>query len=530
MRNLNACLDLQMEPYIEILLVPYDESFCNRIRAANLDPCPKIRVDHFKGVVDIVQDLENRWNDALEGIDGGIRLRAPENAPKALKKFTWGDRNSDVDISVSFLFVPGEGNWKIVCLSFGVYVQIADLVLCMQFSSPCTMGYTWESTNHSATMLGGSKDTTSGKKTFQISTPMSNDIPSAIQNQSTTVEDRKKPRSKKRSMVEPQSESGLMDLKGYGSFQDMQVGKLKRQSGAPVVPWAMEKARKEKKPVGLRNLVEHREEANIVKQGKKLKSTERRPYQTDPANPRNYATDMLETARQQCRGTLQNLQNHYLMHEKGFNLPQMPSDFGHRSNNVTAQYQGMTNHEGALNARVIQDEDSIRDILMKEDSKFGVAIGEVLMLAENAEPVEVQGDKLYCTPRKDTSQANDELSLKEKIAFLSPPSSFKLPPGFQRLSGSKESNTPPKSLQNIFDSCHVPSPIETKTNNCGTKEGEDNGNLSSPYFPYSNLSLLSLLDGISNSQWIGKIEADEDVSDKDNRGTDSRPFADLFGK
>jgi len=108
----------------------------------------------------------------------------------------------------------------------------------------------------------------------------------------------------------------------------------------------------------------------------------------------------------------------------------------------------------------------------------------------------------------------------DELAGLSPPSSFKLPPEFHRISGN--SGTPIRSLCGIFDSCQPLSPGKGKLSKPDAPPGEVSQ--LPEEFLNPSMSFLSLLDGMSNSHWVNKLDEEKD------QGTalGNRPFAKLF--
>lgn len=122
---------------------------------------------------------------------------------------------------------------------------------------------------------------------------------------------------------------------------------------------------------------------------------------------------------------------------------------------------------------------------------------------------------------KNKSKSKDWNSgLIDEMAGLSPPSSFKLPPEFHRVSGN--SGTPIRSLCGIFDSCQPLSPVRGKLSKPGAQPREVSQ--LPEEFLNPTMSLLSLLDGISNSHWVNKL--DEEKEQCNTLG--NRPFAKLF--
>lgn len=97
--------DATANPYaaqrVEILLVPFDENLANSIASSGCDPCPRLSFNPSQKIVGIIDQLRNSWDVALRHLGkGGVRLKAPEGGPVALKSLCWGDPIRDRELMV----------------------------------------------------------------------------------------------------------------------------------------------------------------------------------------------------------------------------------------------------------------------------------------------------------------------------------------------------------------------------------------------------------------------------------------------
>lgn len=158
-------------------------------------------------------------------------------------------------------------------------------------------------------------------------------------------------------------------------------------------------------------------------------------------------------------------------------------------------------------------EKSILDFIRKDESNFAVAFESLKGICSPQGKASVQTP---ASKKKKNGTNDDEI---DALAGLSPPSSFKLPPEFHRVSG--QSSTPIRSLCGIFDSCQPLSPGKLKN-----KSDQHPGEISQLPEELLNptMSLLSLLDGMSNSHWVNKLEDEKEQG----KCLETRAFAKLF--
>lgn len=97
--------NLRAAQCVEILLVPFDENLANSIASSGCDPCPRLRFNPSQKIVGIIDQLRNSWDVALRHLGkGGVRLKAPEDGPVALKPLSWGDPIRDRELTVRLDF------------------------------------------------------------------------------------------------------------------------------------------------------------------------------------------------------------------------------------------------------------------------------------------------------------------------------------------------------------------------------------------------------------------------------------------
>ena len=227
---------------------------------------------------------------------------------------------------------------------------------------------------------------------------------------------------------------------------------------------------------------------------------------------------LLRNAWVQYAGAMQQRNDYNMMHGKFLpqNLPPAPSRVKTPAENAPTYAEDR--------------EKSLLEFLRKEESKLGVSFGEVLkgLKTEISNPPGPgsSGGNMQTTP---VSQQKIDL---DGLAGLSPPSSFKLPPEFHRVTA--QNSTPIKSLCGIFDSCHPSPPThEAKNDENGPPNPlapkEMAGDIAgiSAEILNPSMSILSLLDGISNSHWMSRLDEEKDLG-QGATTVGNRPFANLF--
>eukprot|EP00890_Picochlorum_soloecismus_P005015 jgi/Picsp_1/5514/NSC_02873-R1_---NA--- len=490
---------LYAAPQLDILFVPFDDKLATCISSLGLDPCPRMALKHSKKVTDIVLELTELWATAVQEMGPGeIRLKAPDNSPVAFQAFSWGDPHRDAEIS------------------------IVDLLIAVQVCTPASLGYTWESLPGELPQNYLVKQ--SEAKNVDISTPFTVDNLSSKDGH----EIKKSTSGRKRTLTEIINEDSLIlpKIPELDGKTDIDTNNNNTEQDSPAKQAAITTAEKDRIPMGLANLV-YEPKAKKRKTKKKPKPRKTKKQNSPKKVPGTMKPEeILTNAAMHYAGLIREIQSYNMMTGK------------HAGSNLT---NGAINgHAGApiaLNSGILQngfdthavdkEEEIIVNLLTKEDSKLGISLAEALELCNDpSDMVEMQ-----TKPARKNSAATPA---KEKQAdanleqWASPPSSFQLPQEIASFMEHGKDIGSPKSLRGIFDSIQGVSPKAPAEDPRKSTEfilGNPMTDILNP-----SISLLSFLDGMSNSNWISKLEGDgkhEDSVDKP-KALDSRPFGKLF--
>ena len=374
-------------------------------------------------------------------------------------------------------------------MDFSSSLQLFDLMTALRIYSPSTLGYVWE------------EDHTMAPVNIVQTIEKSNDDKVA----------------KKSPTGEVHSDS--ISLAAFSPDSERRSTDSQAKNGHLI-----NKMVEERVPIGLDKLV--KSESNKKRKRKPVengkggsgapttrKGSAVQSSHAQPARP----DQLLRNAWVQYAGAMQQRNDYNMMNGKFLpqNLPPAPNRMKPPAENALTYAEDR--------------EKSLLEFLCKEESKLGVSFGEVLkgLKMENSNP---PGPGSY-GGNLQTPVSHKKIDL-DGLAGLSPPSSFKLPPEFHRVNA--QDSTPMKSLCGIFDSCHASPPtLEGKNDENGppnplvTKEKA--GDLASIPAEILNpsMSILSLLDGISNSHWMSRLDEGKDLS-QGTTTVGNRPFANLF--
>ncbi|WPT16311.1 hypothetical protein PSENEW3_00004318 [Picochlorum sp. SENEW3] len=467
----DAMANLYAAQRVEILLVPFDENLANSIASSGCDPCPRLSFNPSQKIVGIIDQLRNSWDVALRHLGkGGVRLKAPEGGPVALKPLSWGDPIRDRELT------------------------LVDLMFALQISSPSTLGYVWESY-----------------------APTS--IPATAVIHTNHIE------KKSRASPEEDGRKSLMDILNSDSLPVFSpISKLKPPSPIDSSPKqrpggnnVFEFVEQKRIPIGLNRLLG----SQPVEKEKKAKRQKKRvsnglPNEVPPGK-------ILKNGWMQYAGAMQQIQNYNLMQGK-----YCPSHLPARGSSQVS----IKKHPAFDPSWSIADkkEESLLEALQNQDPKVRLSIAEAL---KTTTPENLSSPQKM--PPASTPQSNMQEDLHLNIASLSPPSSFKLPSEFHRFDAADSS--PIRTLKGIFDSCY---PTESPGNNSKQREQGKEGtgtlkeecNLSALDVIHPTTSILSFLDGLSNSKWMGMIDNDNAAKTdaQEEITVEKRPFAKLFDK
>ena len=397
----------------------------------------------------------------------------------------------------------------------------------MQVCTPASLGYIWESTP--AELPQNLLVKHPEVKNVDISTPFTTDNPSSKDEN----EIKKSTSGRKRSLTEIINEDSLIlpemtELDGKTDFdKNGDAEDPVRKKGPPVIEAAIRKAEKDRIPVGLANLV-YQPKAKKRKTKKKTKPLKPQKQNSPKKVPGTMKPEeILTNAAVHYAGLIREIQSYNMMTGK---------HAAPNSAKGTINGQNFVGTPIAMNSGMLQngfdahgvdkDEESIVNLLAKEDSKLGISLAEALGLCnEPRDMVKVQTKSV----RKTSTPAKEkqiDANLMEQWA--SPPSSFQLPQEIASFVEHGKDIGSPKSLRGIFDSIQGVSSIAPDEDPKKSTEFVLGNPMTDVLNP--SISLFSFLDGLSNSNWISKLEGDgkqEDSGDKP-KALDSRPFAKLF--
>lgn len=394
-------------------------------------------------------------------------------------------------------------------------------MIAVQVCTPASLGYTWESVPGKLPQSSLVKQ--SEAKNADISTPFTIDN---LSNKDGN-EIKKSTSGKKRSLTEIINEDSLIlpEIPELGGKTALDNGNNKtdqnpvHNNGLP----ATKINGKDGIPLGPSKLVY--EPSAKKRKTKKKPKTCKTQKQNSPKNVPGALKpeEILTNAAMHYAGLIREIQSYNMMTGKhsGSNLAKGAINGQNFAGATVSLNSGML--QSGFDTNIVdKEEEAIANLLTKEDSKLGISLGEALGLCNDPrDMVEVQ-TKPVRTPAKE-KQTDADLE-----QWASPPSSFQLPQEIASFMEHGKDIGSPKSLRGVFDSIQGVSP---KANDEDLKRAPE-FILGNPMTDTLNpsISLLSFLDGLSNSNWFLKLEEDgknEDLGDKP-KALDSRPFAKLF--
>lgn len=458
--NDDVTSQLQAAPFLEILFVPFEEDLANTLASSGCEACPRLKFRHSEKITNIVEQLQNTWDSALVKLgSGGIRLKAPDDGPPAFKACAWGDPTKDQELT------------------------LFDLMNALRITSPSTLGYTWE-----------------------------HQPPRTISPQEVLFNNRDKSKRCREEGTKIQDTKKFADANCQTDLQNIDNAVLTAFS--PSNPHASadsepkdqnwDSVRNNNTPVDMINSARHKSQGR-----RRIDSAQKRKRKSNSHSSIGNAKEkvairpeqLLRNAWAQYADVMKQRHDYNLMNGKfpqgnpAVNFPQVP---------ISAQISGSGDREKSLS-----------ELIRKDESNLGISFEALKGICSPKGRANVQ------TPisgKKQTMELGN--SVIDELNALSPPSSFKLPPEFHRLSG--QSQTPIRSLCGIFDSCQPLSPAKVKavkSDNPPVEVSQLPEELLNP-----TMSLLSLLDGMSNSHWVSKLDDDREQGNS----LGSRPFAKLF--
>lgn len=519
---------------VEIMFVPHAEELATRLSAGGFDPCPRLRLDASETVVNVMRRLERSWETVFQGQDGGLRLRPPDDCPAVFRGCAWGDPERDVDL------------------------RLMEVLEALGVNSLTTMGYDWDDGL-----------VRSHQKVDQLLI----DVPTATVTGRLTAKKGKRPVRKagenKRNAKSASERKGMKeqvagnapgkagnsseklqqsDCQGPGSSTDKENTANKSFSfehqaiasfGSPAQDSAQVKERVTggtregtqnaapgyRVPVGIRNLVKQDPEPRSRKTRKRGDGSRGRGLGAPKEGPDD---QLVRNALELIADTLRQQQDHALGRSKAM------FSFEPRTTDIPKSLNG----------------DSLLELLRLEASNLsGPPSKPTTHPMQNQLPSTTPPTKKQRKKGKgEKSNKNGVIEDPRDLAGLSPPSTFKLPEEFTRIASGGINSASVRSLTDIFATCHPPSP------KVGGGDGADGGGdradpsgaratptgslLNSknaelpPGFSLKtcDMSMFSLLDGMSNSNWINKLGETGGTGEQEPvEAVGNRPFAKLFG-
>lgn len=377
---------------------------------------------------------------------------------------------------------------------FCLFLQLFNLMVALQVSSPSTLGYVWESY-----------------------TPSS--IPTVIYTNHMEKKPRASPQEDgRKSLIDILNSDSLPAFSPKSKGKTSPIRSPKQQPGRNQV---FEFVEQKRIPIGLNRLLgsETMEKEKGAKRHNKRVVPDYQPNEVPPGK-------ILKNGWMQYTGAMQQIQNYNLMQGK-YCPSHLPVK---RSSKLPIQYSAFDPSKSIADSKG----DSMNGVLQNQDFKARLSIAE----APRTTPELSSPQKM---PPTSTPQANMKEDLHLNLASLSPPSSFKLPSEFHRLGDPNSS--PIRTLKGIFDSCY---PTESPDNNKngqdiqreqehkkeGTEPLIEGCSLSALDVIHPTTSILSFLDGLSNSKWMGMVDTDHAAKTdaQQDVAAEKRPFAKLFDK
>lgn len=364
-------------------------------------------------------------------------------------------------------------------------------MVALQISSPSTLGYVWESYTPSSIPANTVINTNQEKKSR--TSPQEDGRKSLIDMLNSDSLPGCSPKSE-RKPPSPTNSSPKQRPGGNNIFEFVEQKRI---------------------PIGLNRLLG----SETVEKEKKAKRQKKRVSngQLNGVPPGK----ILKNGWMQYAGAMQQIQNYNLMQGK-----YCPSRLPERGSSQVSikKYPAFDPSRSMADKK----EESLLEVLQNQDPKVRLSIAEALRTTtpEN-----------FSSPQKmppaSTPQSNMQKDFHLNIASLSPPSSFKLPSEFDRFDAANSS--PIRTLKGIFDSCY---PTESPGNDGLQREQEKGGtetlkeecNLSALDVIHPTTSILSFLDGLSNSKWMGVIDNATETDSQQEITVEKRPFAKLFDK
>ncbi len=519
---------------VEIMFVPHLEELATQLAAAGFDPCPRVRVETSETVVSVMMRLSQGWKVVLEGREGRLRLRAPDDCPAVFRGCAWGDPARDGELTLmDVLEALGAGS----STTMGYSLEACALAACQETEGgsvkvprlTVTERLTAKKGERPSKTIGGKKQkprkrvkkqdnssvasrkkSAGGQGTEHFPGDRDHDrrrggkAGSSAEKENTANKSISFEQQGVASIGSPANDSALVK---EGGLQGPREAQPLRDATGPFAGYRV--------PVGIKNL---------IKQEPRMKKRQRGGQKPD----QDFGVPAQGSEEHQVRKALERLVDS-LRQQQDNNLhggPWDPFSFGTERKEVLKSSHG----------------DSVLEALRLEASNLQ---GPPPSLPSITPPSKRQKKK------GNLSNKNGVIDDPRDLAGLSPPSTFKLPEEFTRIATGGINAASIRSLTDIFATCHPPSP---KTDGGLGASGGSGGqtapvsgratpndgallNLSKsgelpPGFNLKtcDMSMFSLLDGVSNSNWIMKL-GDTGVNAEhesvENVGT--RPFATLFG-
>ena len=525
---------------VDIMFVPHSEELAIRLAAEGFDPCPRMRLETSETVVGVMERLERGWKAVLENLEGGLRLRAPDDCPAVFRGCVWGDPVQDGDLT------------------------LMDVMEALGTSSSTTMGYSWE-----ACAGGPGRETRDG----------SDEVPSLTVTERLTAKKGKglsKTKGGKKQKdrgVEMQGNalaaSGREGAGGQGTEQENYDRQLSEKAGS-----SAEKENTANKSISfeqqaIASFGSPAEDSGPVKEGGLPEPREGGPSGVStgyrvPVGIKNLVKQEQRLKKRQKGG--RKPQKDPGVSAKGSAEEQIVRNALERLADSLRQQQEIELHGGprgmfsfgAERKEVLKSlqRDSLLELLRLEASNPPGQL-PLSQPAQNGQNVQ-NGNPAKTPPTKKRrkkgnlrkSNKNGVIDDPRDLAGLSPPSTFKLPEEFTRVATGGINGASVRSLTDIFATCHPPPPI-TGGGDTGGGGGEAgtvaaratptggallNLSKSAGLPPGFNLktcdmSSFSLMDGMSNSNWIMKLgDAGGNGELEPKEAVGNRPFAKLFGE
>jgi hypothetical protein len=527
---------------VEIMFVPHEEELASRLAAGGIDPCPRMQLKTSETVVSVMKRLKEGWKSVFKGREGGLRLRPPDDCPVVFRGCTWGDPERDGGLT------------------------LMDVMEALGATSSTTMGYSWE-----ACALGPDLKTVVGPvKAPKLSITGRSMVKKGKRGKrpsNTTGGKHQKENKRVKREVDRPVPSGRKDGGGQGTEHLPGDGDLERQWGDQAGSSA-EKENAANESISKSISFERQAVASFGSPAKdsgpesegglpgprKAESLGISAGQRVPVGIKNLVKQERSTKKRQRSGRKPHQDSGVAVPAQG-SEEQLIRKALERMADSLRQQQEIDFHGGTQgifpfgkSKEVLKPlhGDSVLEALQLEASNLQGHLPPSHP-PQSAQPSKTPPSKNQRKKEKrKKSNKNGVIDDPRDLAGLSPPSTFKLPEEFTRIAAGGINGASVRSLTDIFATCHPPSPKTGGGAGGGqaapivdrvTPTGGALLNLSkrADLPPGLNLktcdmSMLSLLDGMSNSNWIMKLgDVHGGAEQEPVEGVGNRPFAKLFG-